>query len=149
MAREDLTAGQRALRSLGMTVLAVTGVFLAGLAFTYVSGDGGSTWKRLALATGLAAGSIAAFAMTADAFDLWVRDRRMTDFGLKMTRSLIFVAMLGALGLSLVAAGPALLLTMTPAMMVYLFGVVRGRPAPARRPQSGERRQRRGGRKHK
>jgi O-antigen/teichoic acid export membrane protein len=146
---DELTPLQKTVRSLGMTVLLVTALFLAGLAYTYVSGDEGSAWKRVALATALAAGSVATFAMTADTVDLWVRGRRMTPFSVKMTRSLIFVAMLAALGLSLAAAGPALLLTMTPALMIYLFGVVRQREAPVRRPRSADGRQRRGGKRHK
>lgn len=149
MRSDELSPWQKTVRSLGLTVLLVTAVFLAGLAYTYVSGDEGTAWKRLALATALAAGSVASLAMTVDAFDFWVRGRSMSPFTLTMTRSLIFVAMLVALGLSLVAAGPALLLTMTPALMIYLFGVVRGRPAAVRRPSSGDARQRRGGKKRK
>jgi O-antigen/teichoic acid export membrane protein len=156
MGRDDLSPGQKTLRSLGMTVILGTALLTAGLAVTYVSSDDGSTWSRLALATSMAAASVACFGILVDAFDFWVRGGRMTPFSRKMTRSLVFVAMLVALGLSLLAAGPALLLTLTPALMIYLFGVVRQRPAPIRRPPdlssghpSSAPRQKRGGKKRK
>lgn len=164
MRRDDLSAGQKTLRSLGMTVIMLTALLTAGLAFTFISGDEGSAWERLALATSMAAAAVACGAILADTFDTWVRGTRMSPFSRRMTRSLIFVAMLVALGLSLVASGPALLLTLTPVLMIYLFGVVRHRPEPIRRPSdwSGARsggesrkgsasapRQKRGGKKRK
>ena len=143
------TAGQRAARSLGMTVLLVTAVLAGALAVTTLGAEG-VVWRRLAVAGGLAAASVAAVAMTADAADLWVRRRRMTPYSLKMTRSLVFVAMLVAAVLSVVGRATGFFLLMTPALLIYLFGVVRRREAPVRRPPrdgGAQRRQRRGGRR--
>jgi hypothetical protein len=165
--RDDLTPGQKLLRSGGLTVILVTGLFAAGIAYSYLTGEQGTGWKQLASAAGLAAASVALFAMLADAFDAWVREGRMTPFSLKMTRSLIFVTMLVAVVLSVLAGTPLFFILMTPALMTYLFGVVRHRPEPIRRPSdvpgrrpanarrspgtsakpSGASRQRRGGRK--
>lgn len=165
MRRDDLTAGQKTLRSLGMTVIAVTALFASGIAYSYLSGDQGSGWKQVASAAGLAAAAVALFAMLADAIDYWVMGRRMTPFSRKMTRSLIFVAMLIAVVLSVVASTPLFFILMTPALMIYLFGVARRRPEPIRRPSdaparrragaasqqrsSGAPRQKRGGKKRK
>ena len=146
--RDDLSPGKKALRSLGLTVLLMTALVTAGLAVTYLSIDAGSAWQRVALAASVAAASVACFAMTADAFDFWVRGRKMTPSRLRVMRLLILIAMLAAMVLSLVVAGSALLLTLTPALMIYLFGVVRSRPAPIRRPADLPR-QRRGGKKRK
>ena len=102
MRRDDLTAGQKTLRSLGLTVIVVTGLFAAGIAYSYLFGGQGSGWKQVASAAGLAAAAVAVFAMLADTIDYWMLGRRMTPFSLKMTRSLIFVAMLVAVVLSVV-----------------------------------------------
>jgi len=161
--RDDLTPGQKALRSAGLTVIMLTTLLSGGLAFSYLGGGQGGGWQRLASAGGLAAATVALAAMLVDAFDFWMRDRRITPFSLKMTRSLIFVAMLVAVALSVVASTPLFFVLMTPALMIYLFGVARRRPAPVRRPAdaskarasasaaqtSGPSRQRRGGRKRK
>jgi O-antigen/teichoic acid export membrane protein len=163
--RDDLSPGQKTLRSLGMTVIAVTGLFAAGIAWSYLFGGQGSGWKQVASAAGLAAAAVALFAMLADTVDYWMLGRRMTPFSLKMTRSLIFIAMLVAVVLSVAGSTPLFFLLMTPALMIYLFGVVRRRPEPIRRPSdaparrrsgavsqsrsSGAPRQKRGGKKRK
>jgi hypothetical protein len=132
--RDDLSPGRKILRSAGLTVILVTALFSAGIAYSYLTGGQGTGWKQIASAAGLAAASVALFAMLADAFDAWVRQGRMTPFSLKMTRSLIFVTMLAAVVLSVVAGTPLFFILMTPALMTYLFGVVRSRPEPIRRP---------------
>jgi len=164
--RDDLTPGQKTLRSAGMTVIVLTVFLCGGIAYSYLWGDQGTGWKPLASALGLVAAAGALIAMLVDAFDSWVRGRRMTDFSVRVTRSFIFVAMLVAVALSVAGGTPLFFILMTPALMIYLFGVVRRRPEPIRRPSdvpgrrstgpgargSGARsgggsRQRRGGRK--
>ena len=132
--RDDLSPGQKILRSAGLTVIGVTVVLCGGLAYSYMSGEQGTGWKPFASATGLLAAAVALLAMLFDAIDYWVRDRRMTDFSRRMTRSLIFVTMLAAVGLSVAGGTPLFFILMTPALMIYLFGVVRRRPEPIRRP---------------
>ncbi len=132
--RDDLSVAQKALRSLGVGVILATAVLATGLTVRYLSGDGGSASTRLALAISMVGASVACFAMLVDAFDFWLLGRRMTPFSVKMTRSLVFVAMLVAIGLSLAVAGTALLLVLTPALMIYLFGVARRRPPATGRP---------------
>ncbi len=161
--RDDRSSGQKTLRSVGLAVILLTTLLSAALALTYLSGGQGSGWKPLVSSGGLAAATIALAAMLVDAFDFWMRDRRLTPFSLRMTRSLVFVAMLVAIFLSVLASIPMFFLLMTPALMIYLFGVARRRPQAGRRSargsggRSGESaarssapsRQRRGGRKRK
>lgn len=164
--RDDRSSGQKTLRSVGLAVILLTTLLSAALALTYLSGGQGSGWKPLVSSGGLAAATIALAAMLVDAFDFWMRDRRLTPFSLRMTRSLVFVAMLVAIVLSVIASTPLFFLLMTPALMIYLFGVARRRPQAGRRSargsgrRSGESagsaarpsapsRQRRGGRKRK
>jgi hypothetical protein len=150
---DQLSGGAKALRSLGLTVFVVSAVFCGMLALTYLYGDQFLGWRRLAAAVALALAAAAAVGMTVDAFDLWVRGRRMTSFSLRMWHSFIFICVLVALVLTIVARAGGLLIVLTPALMVYLFAVVM-RPAPkagspaARRPGTPAR-QRRGGRKRK
>jgi len=149
MNRDDLSVGQKLLRSLGLTLLVVTGVMLLGLAYGYVSGGQGEGWKQVVSALALAAAAVAVFSMLVDSIDFWMLGRRMTAYSLKMTRSLVFVIMLAAVGLSLLGGTPGLLLVMSPALMVYLFGVVRGTETPLRPASPAQRRQKRGGKKRK
>ncbi len=132
--RDDLTPGQKTLRSAGLTVIILTVILCGGIAYSYLAGDQGTGWRQLASAVGLVAAAVALVAMLVDAFDQWVRGGLMTDFNRKMTRSFIFVAMLVAVALSIAGGTPLFFILMTPALMTYLFGVVRRRPEPIRRP---------------
>lgn len=169
MSDDTLSPGAKILRSLGLTVLFMTVVGTLSLAYTYLTGTQFSGWQRLAVAGSLLFAAVSAVAMSADLFDYWRRGRRFSPFTVRMLRSLVFVAMLAAFILSVVAKGPAVLVFLAPALFVYLMAVwraalaedeavVAGRrrtaAAPARRRpggggQSGPRRQRRGGRKRK
>ena len=104
--------------------------------------------------------------MLIDAADLWVRGRRMTPHSVKMLRSLVFVAVLGALAASLLGGNSLVIPFLAPAMIIYLF-IARKRPAgPTPRPPAVARggagggrtrdgrstaksRQRKGGKKHR
>ena len=153
-----LTSGQKTIRSLGLTVLLVSLLYVLVLAFTVSANTEGGQWKRLGLMVAMLSAAVALGAMLVDAFDFWVRGRRFTPFSLKMLHSLVFVCMLAAFALTLFVPGAALMLTITPALLIYLFGVVR-KPGPVRRPAGSGRqrrgrpaepgRQRRGGRKRK
>ena len=59
--------------------------------------------------------------MTIDSFDLWMLGRRITAFSVRMVHSLVFVAILVAIVLSVVTRTPGLLLVMAPALVIYLF----------------------------
>jgi hypothetical protein len=150
--RQDLTVGQRVLRSLGLTVLLMTALGCGMLAYTYATGDQFEGWRRPYIVLSLLLAAVAAVTMTIDAFDLWMRGRRITAFSVRMVHSLVFVAILAAVVLSVVTRTPGLLLVMTPALVIYLFTVLR--PQPASRPgpvRGGGRsrlgRQKRGGKK--
>ena len=65
--------------------------------------------------------------MLIDAADLWVRGRKMTPHSVKMFRSLVFVAVLGALAGSLLGGNSLVVLFLAPAMIIYLF-ITRKRP---------------------
>ena len=75
--------------------------------------------------------TIAAFGMLIDAADLWVRGRKMTPYSVKMFRSLVFIAVLGALAASMLGGNSLVIPFLAPAMIIYLF-IARKRPAAAR-----------------
>ena len=150
--RQDLTVGQRVLRSTGLTILLMTSVACAMLAYTYAAGSQFGGWRQPFVVVSLLLAAVAALVMMIDAFDLWMLGRRITAFSVKMVHSLVFVAMLAAIVLSVVTKTPGLLLVMTPALVIYLFTVSKAksasRPGKARgggRSRAG--RQKRGGKK--
>jgi len=150
--RQDLTVGQRVLRSFGLTILLMTALACGMLAYTYATGTPFGGWRQPFVVLSLLLAALAALTMTIDSFDLWMLGRRITAFSVRMVHSLVFVALLVAVVLSVVTRTPGLLLVMTPALVIYLFTVMRPRPAsrpgPARaggRSRSG--RQKRGGKR--
>ena len=148
--RQDLTAGQRVLRSLGLTILLMTALGAGTLGVTLLNADTISGWRRPLVVVSLLLAAGAALVMTIDAFDLWMLGRRITAFSVKMVHSLVFVAMLAAIVLSVVTRTSGLLLVIAPAMAIYLFTVVKRVPATAPgkgRSRAQPARQRRGGKK--
>ena len=134
--RQDLTVGQRVLRSSGLTILLMTTLACGMLAYTYAVGGQIGGWRQPLVVLSLLLAAVAAFTMTIDSFDLWMLGRRITASSVRMVHSLVFVAILVAVVLSVVTRTPGLLLVMTPALVIYLFTVVRSqvasRPGPAR-----------------
>ena len=65
--------------------------------------------------------------MLIDAVDLWVRGRKMTPHSVKMFRSMVFVAVLGALPASLLGGNSLVVIFLAPAMIIYLL-IARRRP---------------------
>ena len=150
--RQDLTVGQRVLRSAGLTILLMTALACGMLAYTYATGSQFGGWRQPFVVLSLLLAALAALVMTIDSFDLWMLGRRITAFSVRMVHSLVFVAILAAVVLSLVTKTPALLLVMTPALVIYLFTVLKRQPASKPGPaRSGSRsrpnRQKRGGKK--
>ena len=150
--RQDLTVGQRVLRSTGLTILLMTAVACGMLAYIYAAGSQFGGWRQPFVVLSLLLAAVAALTMTIDSFDLWMRGRRITAFSVRMVHSLVFVAILVAVVLSVVTKTPGLLLVMTPALVIYLFTVSKAkrasRPGTARgggRSRAG--RQKRGGKK--
>jgi hypothetical protein len=154
---------RRLSRSLGLTILLVTAGYCMVRAFAFLANDPASTWRRAGATLALTLCAVAATAMLADTFDLWVRGRRFSDFSVRMTRSLVFVCVLLALTVSLIVGGPGLLIVFSPALIIYLFVARQPDPSRAAAPAAGGRggapgpssrsaprsRQRRGGRKRK
>jgi len=150
--RQDLTVGQRVLRSSGLTILLMTTLACGMLAYTYAVGGQIGGWRQPLVVLSLLLAAVAAFTMTIDSFDLWMLGRRITASSVRMVHSLVFVAILVAVVLSVVTRTPGLLLVMTPALVIYLFTVMRpqaaSRPGPARAGGNSRRgRQKRGGKK--
>ena len=150
--RRDLTVGQRVLRSTGLTILLMTALICGMLAYTYASGDRFGGWRQPLVVLSLLLAAVAASVMMVDAFDLWMRGRRITAYSVRMVHSLVFVTMLAAVVLSLVTRTPGLLLVMTPALAIYLVTVLKpqapARPRPVGRGgNSRSGRQKRGGKK--
>ena len=153
-----LTTGQKTMRSLGLTVLLVSMIYVLVLAFTVSANAEGGQWERLGLmvamlfrrggARGDAGGRLRLLGPRAAVHAIQRED----------VHSLVLVCMLAAFALTLFVPGAALMLTITPALLVYLFGVAR-KPGPVRRSGGPGRqrrgrpaepgRQRRGGRKRK
>ena len=102
--------------------------------------------------------------MLIDAVDLWLRGRRMTPQAVTMVRSLVFVAVIGALATAMLGKNTVVVIYLMPAMLIYLL-ISRRRPATAvagasRGSSTGTRsagsspgvyksRQRKGGKKHR
>jgi len=151
--RQDLTVGQRVRRSVGLTILLMTALACGMLAYTYATGSQFGGWRQPFVVLSLLLAALAALTMTIDSFDLWMLGRRITAFSVRMVHSLVFVALLVAVVLSVVTRTPGLLLVLTPALVTYLFTVMRPQPAPRRGParaggSSRRGRQKRGGKKH-
>jgi hypothetical protein len=160
-ARPTIRLGQAAALTLFVATLAI----LTGLFFTFVP-RASFTTQNIALLFSTLCAIVATFGMGWDAVDLWLRGRKMTPYSVKMFRSMVFVAVLGALGTSFVARTTAPVLILAPSMFVYLFvsrrpatdSAMRGAARPARGGAQGTARtsastprvrQRRGGKKRK
>lgn len=157
-ARPGIRIGQAA----GLTVFLVTAALLTSLVITRLV-DGISSLQTAALTFSTAAAAVAVIVMLIDAIDLWLRGRRMTAYSVKMYRSLVFVAILGALTASLLGGNSALVLVLAPSMVIYFFivrattvrrptaGATRGTTArtSAAKPSAPRSRQRKGGKKHR
>ena len=119
--------GIRAGQALGLAVFLVSAILLTALFITGL-GSAFDSLQRTAASLSALSAAVAAFAMFIDAVDLWVRGRKMTPYGVKMVRSLIFVAVLVALLTSLVGGDSLMAVILAPSMVVYLF-IARRRPA--------------------
>ena len=163
MPQQPAKPGIRALEALGLTVFLATAAFLTALFLTRI-GSVFDSLQTAAAAFSTLCAAIAAFGMLIDAVDLWVRGRKMTPYSVKLFRSLVFVAVLGALAGSMLGGNSLVVLFLAPSMVVYLF-IARKRPAgsyatsPSSRSGSGggrvtqaspsKSRQRKGGKKHR
>lgn len=150
-ARPRIRMGQ----SIALTIFLITAILLIALALTALA-RGGLGWRGVALVLSTLAAAVACVAMLADAFDLWMLGRRISEFSVRVTHSLIFVSVLVAFVLSIFGKNSLLFVLMAPALIAYLFTVLRPAPPPTGRsvgrrgravPSSG--RQRRGGRKRR
>ena len=115
-ARPAIRAGQ----ALGLTIFVATAAFLTALLLSGVGSTFDSVQKAAVSFSTLCA-AVAAFVMLLDAADLWVRGRKMTAYSVKMFRSLVFVAVIGALAASLLGGNSLVIIFLAPAMIVYLF----------------------------
>lgn len=152
--------------ALGLTIFLATAAILTGLLITMVvNGPGNLQEASSAFSTACAA--IAAFAMLMDAADLWVRGRRFTPHSVRLLRSLVFIAILGAVAASMLGENVLVTMVLFPAMVIYIF-IARRRPAGSDPPRGASRaasggsgggrtataaptksRQRKGGKKHR
>jgi hypothetical protein len=122
-----------------------------------------TTLAEVSVVFATACALIAALGMLIDAVDLWIRGRRMTPQAVTMIRSLVFVAVLGALASAMLGKSTVIIIYLMPAMIIYLL-ISRRRPATAaaaggsRSGSAGARsggpgatksRQRKGGKKHR
>ncbi len=127
MTRQPARPGVRASQALGLTIFLATAAFLVALLLSGL-GSAFESVQKAAVAFSTLCAAVAAFGMLIDAADLWVRGRKMTAYSVKMFRSLVFVAVLGALVASLFGGNSLVIVFLAPAMIVYLF-IARRRPA--------------------
>ena len=120
MPQQPARPSLRAAQAIGLTVFFATATILSALLITRLTAGLGSL-QAAAAAFSTACAAIAAFAMLADAMDLWVRGRRMTVHSVKMVRSLVFVAVLAALAASILGGNALVGLVLSPALFTYLF----------------------------
>ena len=162
MPQQPATRGIRAAEALGLTVFLATAAFLTALFITLVLRGVGS-YAAVAAAFSTACAVVAAFAMLMDAADLWVRGRRFTAHSVRLLRSLVFIAIIGAVAASMIGENVLVTMILFPSMVIYLF-IARKRPAGSAPPQGASRagsggsgatsssaksRQRRGGKKRR
>jgi len=160
--QQPATRGIRAAEALGLTIFLATTAFLTGLLITLVL-DGLGSLQEVSSAFSTACAVIAAFAMLMDAADLWVRGRRFTPHSVRLLRSLVFIAVIGAVAASMLGENVLVVMFLLPSMVIYLF-IARKRPAGSAPPQGASRagsggsgatsssaksRQRRGGKKRR
>ena len=156
----------RLAQAAALTLYVVTLAVLVALLVTFAR-KGVPDVQHLTLLVSTVAAVVAVGGMGWDAVDLWLRGRKMTPHGVKAVRTLVFVAVLAALGVSFPARTMAPVLVLAPSMIVYLFVARRpaagtaavsrsgaaagGRPAASRpgSPGAPKPRQRRGGKKRK
>jgi hypothetical protein len=160
--------GIRTGQAVGLAVFLVSAIFLGAI---FVTGLGTSldSLQRTAVSLSTLSAAVAASAMLVDGVDLWVRGRRLSPSGVRIVRSLIFVAVLVALLTSLVGGNSLMVLILAPSMVVYLFmarrsptgsyaaatarGGSRSGGVPSRSSRTGsstsKSRQRKGGKKHR
>jgi hypothetical protein len=135
--QQPATRGIRAAEALGLTIFLATAALLTGLLITLVVGGLGNL-QEVSSAFSTACAVIAAFAMLMDAADLWVRGRRFTPHSVRLLRSLVFVAIMGAVAASLLGENVLVIMFLFPSMIIYLF-IARKRPAGSGPPQSASR----------
>ena len=128
MTRQPARPGVRASQALGLTIFLATAAFLVALLLSGL-GSAFESVQKAAVAFSTLCAAVAAFGMLIDAADLWVRGRKMTAYSVKMFRSLVFVAVLGALVASLFGGNSLVIVFLAPAMIVYL---VHRAPSPGR-----------------
>ena len=148
--------------ALGLFVFVATAAVLAMLFITRVTHGLGSL-AAVATAFALAVAVVACFAMMFDAVDAWVKGGTMTPHGRRMLRSLVSVALIGAVAASILGDNLQLMLILLPALVIYLFiareslrfltgpaGRAARGPEPVAQTASASRgRQRRGGKKRR
>jgi hypothetical protein len=136
--------------------------------FVTFAGTGVTSLQKGALLFSTATAMLAVGGMGWDAVDLWVRGRKLMPSTVRLLRSLVFLAVLAAVGSSFLSRTTGPVLVLAPSMVVYLFVARRppeGAAAGGRRAGAGRQgapgaarggaqgsakaRQRRGGKKHK
>ena len=148
--------------ALGLFVFVATAAVLAMFLITRVTQGLGSL-AAIATAFSLLVAVIACFAMAFDAVDAWVKGGAMPPHGRRMLRSLVSVALIGAVAAAVLGGNLQLMLALVPSLVIYLF-IARDSlrfltgpadraaagPAPAAQSASAARsRQRRGGKKRR
>ena len=131
MPQQPATRGIRAAEALGLTIFLATAALLTGLLITLVVGGLGSL-QEVSSAFSTACAVIAAFAMLMDAADLWVRGRRFTPHSVRLLRTLVFIAIIGAVAASMLGENVVVTMLLLPSMVIYLF-IARKRPAGSAR----------------
>lgn len=174
---KELPVGTRLFRAAGLGILTISFVYCGYLVYTVattqvITGQSVEGSDLIILIVSLILAALSGLVMTADAWDFWMHDPRA--YSLNDVRK-VQLAVLIVLGLALVMSALvvtwALFMTIAPALIIYLFLVVRPTneaavkelkesekqrkaakrrgPTASRSSQPAVSRQRRGGRKHR
>jgi hypothetical protein len=122
---KDLPVGQRLFRAFALTILTGSTVYAAFLTYGYIIDDRYVGWKATVLVATVALATFALLAMTADAFDYLMRDRRYPLEDVTKLQLVVLVVLGVAFTASAFVVGLRLFMTFAPAVVIYVLFVVR------------------------
>lgn len=174
---KELPVGARLFRAAGLGILMLSFVYCVYLVITVatgrrISGMAVEGSDLIILLVSLALAALTSLVMTADAWDFWMRDRSYAINDVRKLQLAVLIVLGLSLAMSALVVKWALFMTIAPAIVVYMYLVVRPtneaavkelKESEKRRKESTRRRQatgraasqstptrqRRGGRKHR
>jgi len=127
---KDLPVGTRLFRAAGLGVLTISFVYSAYLVITValrktISGQAVEGTDLIILMVSLILTTLACLVMTADAWDFWMHERSYSINDVRKVQLAVTIVLGLALAMSALVVKWALFMTIAPAIIIYLFLVVR------------------------